>query len=74
MTVQQIISEALALPVAQRAELLQALWESLDQALPQHTAGDVICDARKRDAQLTNGEVVGRTHEDVMASARMSLQ
>ena len=74
MTVQQIISEALALPIAQRAELAQALWESLEMGATQDSVEDAIRDARKRDSQMTNGEVTGRTHLDVMEAARQSLK
>ncbi len=74
MTIQQITTEALALPIAQRVELAQALWESLNVGLPKHSAEEAIRVAQRRDAQMTCGEVIGRSHEDVVASARQSLK
>jgi hypothetical protein len=74
MTTQQLITEALALPLAQRIELAQTLWESIDCGLPEVAPEAAILDAVRRDAELTSGTIVGRTHAEVMAAARQSLK
>lgn len=74
MTTQQLITEALALPLAQRIELAQTLWESIDCGLPEVAPEEAILDAVRRDAELTSGTIVGRTHAEVMAAARQSLK
>ena len=67
MTTQQLTTEALALPLAQRIELAQTLWESIDCGLPEFAPEEAIRDAVRRDTELTSGTVVGRTHAEVMA-------
>lgn len=74
MTTQQLTSEALALPIAQRVELAQALWESIESGLPEMAPEKAIRDAIRRDAELTSGISIGRTHREVMAAARQSLK
>jgi hypothetical protein len=74
MTTEQLTTEALALPLAQRIELAQTLWESIDCGLPLIDPEEAIRDAVRRDAELTSGTVVGRTHAEVMAAARQSLK
>ena len=74
MSTQQLITEALALPLAQRIELAQTLWESIDGGLPEVAPEAAILDAVRRDAELTSGTIVGRTHAEVMAAARQSLK
>ena len=74
MSTQQLITEALALPLAQRIELAQTLWESIDCGLPEVAPDAAILDAGRGDAELTSGTIVGRTHAEVMAAARQSLK
>ncbi len=71
MTTQQLTTEALALPLAQRIELAQTLWQSIDCGLPEIAPEEAIRDAVRRDAELTSGIVVGGTHAEVMAAARL---
>ena len=73
MTTQQLTSDALSLPLAERVELALALWQSIDCGLSNSEPGEAIREAKRRDAELESGAVAGRSHEDVMQSARQSL-
>ena len=70
MSKEQITSEAMALPLAERVSLAQALWESINADLPDADEGAAVEEAIRRDEELSSGKVVGRSHEDVMKSAR----
>lgn len=76
MTTEQITRLILALPVGERVEIAQALWESLGDARPaadsQHD--DAVGIAEQRDAELAAGHAVGRTHEEIIAAARRLLK
>ena len=73
MSIQQLSREAMALPLAERATLAQALWASIDEGLPAADERSAIADALRRDAELTAGTVTGRTHAEVMEAARRAL-
>jgi putative addiction module component (TIGR02574 family) len=76
MSKQELMEIALALPLTERVELAQALWQSIDDepspdgAAEERAAIDV---AVERDLELTSGRVAGRTHEQVMEAARRAL-
>jgi len=66
----------LALPVAERVELAQTLWQSISEA----DEADVVNEeqqalrlARERDRELSSGKVSGLTHQEVMEAARRAL-
>ncbi len=63
----------MALPLAERTTLAQALWASIDDGLPAQDEDSAIADALRRDAELTAGTVTGRTHAEVMAAARHAI-
>jgi putative addiction module component (TIGR02574 family) len=73
MSKQELMEIALALPLPERVELAQALWQSIDgepgpnAAAEEHAAIEL---AVGRDLELTSGRVAGRTHEQVMEAAR----
>ncbi|MGH7201296.1 MAG: addiction module protein, partial [Planctomycetaceae bacterium] len=63
----EITDRALSLPVSERLRLAQKLWESLDIEQASETANrDALTEAQRRDAELSSGQVEGRTHEEVM--------
>jgi putative addiction module component (TIGR02574 family) len=64
----KFIADAMALPLAERVSLAQALWESID-ALPDVDEGSAVAEAIQRDKDLSSGKVTGRTHEEVMRAA-----
>ncbi len=67
----------MALPLAERVALAQTLWQSIRDANAKPVAEEVnwaIEEAAKRDAELSSGAVIGRTHEQVMRAARKSIE
>jgi len=74
MTTEQLIADAMALPLAERISLAQALWESIDAGLADADERSAVAEAIQRDEELSSGKVTGRTHEEVMQSARRALK
>ena len=74
MSTEQLIAEAMALPLSERVSLAQALWESIDAGLPDADERAAVAEAIRRDEELSSGRVAGRTHEEVMQAARRSLE
>ena len=77
MSTNQLTAKALALPLKQRIGLAQALWLSIDRRLPAQldgTEATALIASRRRDEELASGDVVGRTHQQVMAAARKALR
>lgn len=73
MTTRQLAEQILALPLAERVDLATALWQSIEEGLQSGTEPEAIALAARRDAELTSGEVSGRTHEEVMQAARRAI-
>jgi putative addiction module component (TIGR02574 family) len=74
MSTEQLIADALALPLPERVELAQALWESIDAGLPDSEERAAVNEAIRRDDELSSGKVTGRTHEEVIQAARRALE
>ena len=74
MTTEQLIAGAMSLPLSERVSLAQALWESIDAGLPDTGERTAVAEAIRRDGELSSGKVTGRTHEEVMQSARRALE
>jgi putative addiction module component (TIGR02574 family) len=74
MSTEQLIAAAMALPVAERVSLAQALWESVDAGLPDTEERAAVNEAIQRDKELSSGKVTGRTYEEVMQAARSALE
>ncbi len=70
MSTQQLTTEAMALPLAERVTLAQALWQSIDAGLTDIDERSAVREAGRRDQELSSGAVAGRTHEEVMQAAR----
>ena len=66
MSTEQLIANAMALPLAERVSLAQALWESIDAGLPDTEERAAVAEALQRDEELSSGKVSGRTHEEVL--------
>lgn len=76
MSTQQLVSELLALPLSQRIDVAATLWDSISDAPDADIANEeriVIETAKKRRTELVDGLVVGRSHDDVMASAGRAI-
>jgi hypothetical protein len=67
-------AEALKLTVEERAQLAQVLWGSLSGGPPDTDERRALEDARRRDAEMTSGKAVGKTHSEVIKDARRSLK
>lgn len=77
MSKQELAQEILALPLDERIELAEVLWQSLGEGSvsdPTIEEREALRLARSRDRELTAGEVVGRSHEEVMEAARRALK
>lgn len=74
MTTEQLIADAMALSLAERVSLAQALWESIDAGLPNTDDRSAVDEAIRRNEELSSGKVTGRTHEEVMEAARRALE
>jgi len=70
----QLKSDLLALPTPQRAFLAQELWGSLEEGLFDAEEEEALQEAERRNQEMISGKVVGRTHEDVMASLHQRLK
>jgi putative addiction module component (TIGR02574 family) len=76
MSNEQLIQQILSLPLSERIDLAQTLWENIHEGLdfPETEEDqDVIEEARKRGDELMSGAVTGHSHEQVMESARRVL-
>ena len=74
MSSEQIIADAMALPLAERVSLAQALWESIDAELVDADERSAITEAVRRSEDLSSGNVRGETHEEVMEAVRQALE
>lgn len=73
MSTQQLTTEVMALPLAERVSLAQALWQSIHAGLSESDERDAIGEAVRRDNELSSGAATGRTHEEVMQAARHAI-
>jgi len=73
MSTQELTAEAMALPLADRVSLAQALWQSIDAGLADSEEREAVREAVRRDQELSSGNVIGRTHEEVMQAARRAI-
>lgn len=73
MSTEQIVTEAMALPLPERVSLAQALWESINAGLPNSDERFDLREAVDRDQDLSSGKVTGHSHEEVMRKARRAI-
>ncbi|HEY8993638.1 MAG TPA: addiction module protein [Lacunisphaera sp.] len=77
MSTKELTQEAMALPLAERVALAQSLWQSIEGQPDDKVSDEVIWavnEADRRDAELSSGQAIGRTHEQVMRAARKALE
>jgi len=70
MSTKQITAAAMALSLAERVSLAQALWQSINSDLPDGDEPAASDEAIHRDQELSSGKVTGRFHDAVMKAAR----
>jgi hypothetical protein len=73
MSTEQLIREAIDLPLRERLSLAQRLWESIEQGVVDAEERQVVAEAVRRDEELTSGVAVGREHGEVMQATRQRL-
>ena len=73
METRQLTEQLMALPLAERVDLAEALWQSIGEGLRAGEEREAIMQARRRGAELASGSVPGRTHEEVMNAARRAI-
>jgi putative addiction module component (TIGR02574 family) len=75
---EDLIGQLLTLPLPERVELAQALWQSIDDQFADATStseeNEAITLALRRDSDLASGQVSGRTHDQVMESVRRAMK
>jgi hypothetical protein len=76
MSSDELLQAAMTLPLADRVIMAEALWASIDQRAPGSDCDeqDAIALARRRDAELSSGRMIGRSHEQVMGAAGRMLE
>lgn len=76
MSIEQLTQQLMTLPLSERVDLAQALWQSINEGLRPCTVDEdreANEEARKRDTELASGVVTARTHQDIMEAARRVL-
>ena len=77
MSREELTQAAMALPLAERVSLAQDLWQSIEEGLaasPSDGDRQALAEAQRRDAELSQGAVAGRTHEQVMETVRRTIE
>ena len=77
MSGKQLTKQVMSLPLNERVRLAEALWQSIDDSLgatvPEEEKA-AIKEAMRRDAELSSGAAAGRSHQEVMKSAKQALK
>lgn len=74
MDFQKIEEEALHLPKAERAQLIQRLVLSLESPSEEELRSDWLLEAKNRAEELDNGSVEAVSSQDVMRKARALIK
>ena len=72
MTKTQLAKKALALPLSQRVKLAEALWESIEQTLPEDDEDTraALELTQRRAQELDSGKVRSLSHTELMERVR----
>jgi putative addiction module component (TIGR02574 family) len=67
-----IQSAAMELPIEERLQLAQAIWDSIEESgvVPDPA---VLAEAKRRDDEMSSGKDPGRSHDDVMNAIRKAI-
>jgi putative addiction module component (TIGR02574 family) len=66
-----LTTQCLALPLDQRVELTQRLWQSLEGELDEDA--ELFAEIERRDAEMAKGAIKTYPHDEVMRDARKTL-
>ena len=56
MTAEQLIADVMALPLAERVSVAQALWKSIDAGLPDTDERAAVAEAIQREEELSSAK------------------
>jgi Putative addiction module component len=73
MATQTLAEQVLALPLEERIGLAEALWKSIGHGLAAGDEREATEQALRRDAEISSGAAVSRSHDEVMKSARRAI-
>jgi hypothetical protein len=73
MSTKQLAAAVMALPLAEKVSLAQALWQSIDAGLPDYDERAPLREAVRRDKELSTGAVFGLGHREAMKTARRAI-
>ena len=73
MSTKELTAEAMALSLSERVALAQVLWQSIDAGRAETDERSALDDAKRRDRELTDGAVVGLSHDEAMQAARRAI-
>ena len=73
MSKEEIVERAMELPLRERVLLAEQLWQSIGPELEADGTREAIETAKRRDLEMTSGQVEGLTHDEVMESARRAI-
>lgn len=73
MSKEEIVERAMELPLRERVLLAEQLWQSIGPELERDGTREAIETAKRRDLEMTSGQVEGLTHDEVMESARRAI-
>ncbi len=73
MSTEQITTAALGLPLGERVQLAQALWESIDRGLVETSEACAVEESVFRAEELDSGVVQPESHDEAMRNLRRSL-
>lgn len=74
MNAEQVAEEALNLPIHDRVNLAQVLWESFAAQPATEEGSDLSQTVLRRGRELDEGVVTGISREDALAQAREAVR
>lgn len=76
MTTEELTRQVLALPMEQRFEIVEAVWQSVDNrdVADDATEAEIVAEALRRDAEMDADPSVMRTYEQVREAMRRALE
>lgn len=74
MKTRPLAEQVMALPLAERVDLAEALWQSIGEGLQAGGESEAVEQAARRDAELASGATSGRSHDEVMKAARRAIE
>jgi len=72
--IETLATEALALPLTQRASLVHKLIESLDEAVDEQAEAEWLAVIDRRLREMDQGQGIGRPIEDVIRELRAKVR